>query len=457
MFVDSAMNDITMDADMFSSMEGELISNIKRPSLLSLSSEDSLDDKMGNEETLTSPYFKTSTPFKRDIVDDTICEKSDDGLDDYAFKMTDNQFPSSRSGKRYSLANCNEASRLYSCIMNKSSSMQDVSSLASSFCPLRRDSCMFSTETLQSNSIATTKSKDSGFQRSTSCTSLTTNASKKYDHVQSKVKQYIQNIKRTEAVRKMQRQLEKQASMYAETSGVTTAHTTSADSAAEVSQSPSPDSSPISKRDLLQKVKALEDELKERDCVIEQLEKNQSELRLKYAAAENQIDDLRIRASVHEDPLKNYISDEKVAELLTNNVKLTTRKYMDNAITKQLMRNMKRTDVTAFVRPGDSCAGSVRDLLPITKFGSNSVRMGDEYKVLKSKTDTGILKSSSCKWVKEECYDLAKSASNVDRASVRFADSDMMELPYEKNSFAKVSFSLSFINLREKNYLVVAP
>lgn len=445
MFVDSIMNDITMDADMFSSMEGELISNIKRPSLLSLSSEDSLDDKIGNEATIASPYFKTSTPFKHDIVDDTICEKSDDGLEDYTFKMTDTHFPSSRSGKRYSLSSFNEASRLYSSIMNKSSSMQDVSSLASSFCPLRRDSCMFSTETLQSNSIATTKSKDSGFQRSTSCTSLTTNASKKYDHIQSKVKQYIQNIKQTEALRKMQKQLEKQASIYVEISGVTTAHTTSADSAAEVSQSPSPDSSPISKRDLLEKVKALEDELKERDCVIEQLEKNQSELRLKYAAAENQIDDLRIRASVHEDPLRNYISDEKVAELLTNNVKLTTRKYMDNAITKQLMRNMKRTDVPAFVRPGDSCAGSaVRDLHPITKFGSSSVRMGDEYKVLKSKTDTGILKSTSCKCVKEGCYDLTKSASNVDRTSVRFADSDMMELPYEKNSFAKVSFNLLF-------------
>lgn len=438
------MDDITMDADMFSSMEGELISNIKRPSFLSLSSEDSLDDKIGNETTITSPYVKTSTPFKRDMVDDTICEKSDDGLEDYS----NGHFPSSRSGKRYSLSSFNEASRLYSSIMNKSSSMQDVSSLASSFYPLRRDSCLFSTETLQSNSIATTKSKDSGFQRSTSCTSLTTNASKRYDHVQSKVKQYIQNIKQTEALRKMQKQLGQQALVYAETSGVTRAHTTSADSATEVGYSPSPsaDSSPVSKRDLLQKVKALEEELKERDCVIEQLEKNQSELRLKYAAAENQIDDLRIRASVHEDPMKNYISDEKVAELLTNNVKLTPRKYMDNAITKQLMRNMKRIDVPAFVRAEDCSASSAgRDLHPIKKLGSSSVRMGDQYQVLKSKTDAGILKSSSFKYVKDRCYDLTKSASNVDRTSVRFADSDMMELPYEKNSFAKVSSDFLFL------------
>lgn len=438
------MDDITLKSDMFSSMEGELISNIKHPSFLSLSSEDSLDDKIGTETTIMSPYFKTSTPFKRDIVDDAICEKSDDGLEDYPYNMTGDHFPSSRSGKRYSLSNFNEASRLYSSIINKSSSMQDVSSLASSFYPLRRDSCLFSTETLQSNSIATTKSKDSGFQRSTSCTSLTTNASKKYDHVQSKVKQYIQNIKQTEALRKMQKRLEKQA-FYADTSGVTTANATSADSTAEVSLSPSPYCSPVSKRDLLQKVKALEEELKERDCVIEELEKNQSELRLKYAAAENQIDDLRIRASVHEDPLRNYMSDEKVAELLTNNVKLSSRKYMDNAISKQLMRSLKRTDVPAPARPTDSRASAAgRDLQPITKFGSSSVRMVDEYQVLKPKTDSSILKSSSCKYVKEGSYELTKSASNVDRTSVRFVERDMMELPYEKNSFAKVSFSHFF-------------
>ncbi len=407
LITDLTMEDSAVDADMFSSMESELISNIQRPSLLSLSSEDSTDDQIYDNET-PPDNFQTSTPVKRyqsNAIDNKIetdCKAAP-------------KFPCLRSGKRYSLSILNETSGVYN--MNKSSSMHDVSSI-SSFHPLRRDSCLFSNETLQSNSIATTRSKDSGFQRSTSCTSLVTNASKKYDHVQSKVKQYIQTIKQKEALRKMQKQLESNAYDAAAENSTGTATT-------------SPDSSPISKRELLNKLKELEEELKEKDSVIEQLEKNQSELRLKYAAAENQIDDLRIRASVNDDPVKNYISDEKVAELLTSSAQVY-RKYGENGA-KQFLNRETQDEVSPFIRP---MGRNNRELQPIKKWCSNSIKMNVDYPVLKC---DGILKSASYKHVRNTQYELSKSASNVDKVSVRFLENDMMDLPYEKNSFAKVS------------------
>lgn len=416
------MDEYNVDGDMFSSMEGELISNIKRPSLLSLSSEDSVDDKMLQNKLVpcyAKSNVKTSTPIKYNNVKTHECEKNDEYTENCDFKMP-SMFPCSRSSKRYSMSVFNEISEAYN--INKSSSMHDVSSI-SSFSPLRRDSCMFSTDTLQSNSIATTKSKDSGFQRSTSCTSLTTNSSKKYDHVQSKVKQYIQTIKETEALRKMQKHLEKNLQE-------TSKESVSADLA---NVSPISECNSISKKELLNKVKELEEELKEKDCVIEQLEKNQSELRLKYAAAENQIDDLRIRASVHNDPMKNYISDEKVAQLLTNNAKIT-RKYAENGGAKQMLDNLRHEDLS-FIRP----TGSNNGLKPIKKFCSNSVRMNEEYPVLKTE---GILKSSSCKYIREGHYELSKSSSNIDRTSVKFENNSITNLPYEKNSFAKVYYLL---------------
>lgn len=364
---------------------------------------------------------KTSTPFKvqpAELSPPNDCNETVDETADYQFKVP----PNFSLAKRYSLSIFNENPCAYN--INKSSSMLDVSSI-SSFSPLRRDSCMYSNETLQSNSIATTKSKDSGFQRSTSCTSLTTTSSKKYDHVQSKVKQYIQTIKQSEALRKMQKRMESNA--YRE--------------AVENSSLESPDTSPISddlpvsKKDLLNKVKELEEELKERDCVIEQLEKNQSELRLKYAAAENQIDDLRIRASQNDDSTPNYITDEKVAELLMSNAK-SSRRSVENGIAKQLLTSSKRDkslyEFSPFARPASP---SVRELQPIKKLGSSSIRLNDNYPVLKL---DGLAKSASCKYVSEQRYELSKSASNIDKPSVRFTESNIMNLPYEKNSFAKV-------------------
>lgn len=378
---------------MFSSLDEELITDIKRPSLISITSEDS---HAGSDEDKNIP--SDYGPINYNIVGSTPIKESSE---EYDFKMP--SFPSLRDGKRFSLTPQDNP-----CVyaINKSNSMHDVSSIAS-FSPLRRDSsCMYSTETLQSNSIATTKSKDSGFQRSTSCSSLTTNASKKYDHVQSKVKQYIHTIKQTEALRKMQKRLDRQSRESMET-------------LSSPETSPPSESIPVSKKDLLNKVKELEEEIKEKDCVIEQLEKNHSELRLRYAAAETRIDDLRIRVCQNEDPINSYISDEKVAELLSSSVKNS------GYVTKSIATNTsikKEPDITsyeaAFARPFN-----VRQLQPIKKFNSSSIRLNETYPVLKS---NHISKSSSCKYVKECNYELSKSASSLDKACAGFAENDVL-------------------------------
>lgn len=413
------MDDTTVDADKISMLDDELISNITRPSLVSFSSEDSLDQvSLGLGTAFTSANMTKSTPIpSKSSNSEHSSSHENTGNEDYEFKRPANF----STAKRYSLTILNDMNCAYN--VNKSNSMLDVSSLMS-YSPLRRDSYMYSNETLQSNSIATTKSKDSGFQRSTSCTSLNTTGSKKYDHVQSKVKQYIQTIKQTEAVRKMQKRMENQLGLYRE--------------AIENSSLESPDSSPlsdtntcVSKKDLMNKVKELEEELKEKECVIEQLEKNQSELRLKYAAAENRIDDLRIRASQHEEPMKNYITDEKVAELLMSSAK-NSRRYSESIIAKHLKNDGRDGavpyNVPKFVSPRvDSYDQEMP--LPINNFNNSLVR-----------SERGVSRSSSYKKVTEPTYHLSKSASNVDRvpSTIKLMGNDMKNIPYEKNSFAKV-------------------
>lgn len=393
-----------IDSDMFSSLDEELITDTKRPSLMSLTSDDShFTDDDDEEEDEDEDGDKTAATEK------AAC--STPIMADPEFKMPT---PALQT-KRYSLSVFNESAIAYN--MNKSNSMHDVSSLAC-FSPLRRDSCMFSTETLQSNSIATTKSKDSGFQRSTSCTSLNTTASKKYDHVQSKVKQYIQSIKQSEALRKMQKRLHRDDSIEN----------------LEMEESPprtgpSGEVAPVSKKELLDKVKELQEEIKERDCVIEQLEKNHSELRLKYAAAETRIDDLRIKVSQNENSM-SYISDEKVAELLTNNLK-SSRRLTFTEINKP-------TIVRANEQQRTHGQSGVCELQPIKKFCSSSVRLNETYPLL-SANSAAVLKSNSCQYVRDVNYHLSKSASSIDRDCGVFRRGGVADLPYEKNSFAKVT------------------
>lgn len=84
----------------------------------------------------------------------------------------------------------------------KSYSLADLTSIKS-FKPLiREDSAIYSTETLTS---AMTTRTDSGIQHSNSCLNMTGKNNKKYSHVESKVKQYIKDIKENEAKSKATR------------------------------------------------------------------------------------------------------------------------------------------------------------------------------------------------------------------------------------------------------------
>lgn len=84
----------------------------------------------------------------------------------------------------------------------KSYSLADLSTIKS-FKPLiREDSAIYSTETLTS---AMTTRTDSGIQHSNSCLNMESKNNKKYAHVESKVKQYIKDIKDNEAKSKATR------------------------------------------------------------------------------------------------------------------------------------------------------------------------------------------------------------------------------------------------------------
>lgn len=78
----------------------------------------------------------------------------------------------------------------------KSFSLADLTTIKSFKSLMREDSAIYSTETLTS---AMTTQTDSGIHQSNGCINSTGNNKKKFAHVESKVKQYIKNIKENEA------------------------------------------------------------------------------------------------------------------------------------------------------------------------------------------------------------------------------------------------------------------
>ncbi|XP_050535510.1 uncharacterized protein LOC126902374 [Daktulosphaira vitifoliae] len=78
----------------------------------------------------------------------------------------------------------------------KSFSLADLTTIKSFKSLMREDSAIYSTETLTS---AMTTQTDSGIHHSNGCINNTGNNKKKFAHVESKVKQYIKNIKDNEA------------------------------------------------------------------------------------------------------------------------------------------------------------------------------------------------------------------------------------------------------------------
>ncbi|KAI5700807.1 hypothetical protein M8J75_003039 [Diaphorina citri] len=82
-------------------------------------------------------------------------------------------------------------------LLTKCQSLQDLSKCLALIHPERLNNTYNSTDTINSQSLSSTK--DSGFQRSYSSNSIcSVRRRNKYDHVESKVKQYIRNIKDNE-------------------------------------------------------------------------------------------------------------------------------------------------------------------------------------------------------------------------------------------------------------------
>ncbi|XP_049812728.1 uncharacterized protein LOC126259767 [Schistocerca nitens] len=156
------------------------------------------------------------------------------------------------------------------------SSVQDLSTLPfysqknePEFTYLTHNPCQSST-TISS----VQKSKDSGLPRSLSCLSLGSGV-KPYDHVQSKVREYISQIKKTESERK--KNIEISCSKREDGKSF---HSS-------IQQEP--------EEDLRHIICKLQEELNDKNNIISQIQENYDALLMKYADAENRIDRLRFK------------------------------------------------------------------------------------------------------------------------------------------------------------------
>lgn len=381
------MDNVSLFGDTFSSLEDEQILNIKRPSLISISSDDgnNENDYCNNDfsKTVVNAAHITfrennlpcSTPYSNRRKNYDTCCADDSHLTGDIKRLSLSVFDSS-------------VNNTY--VLNKSASLHDLSLAVQNMAvPLHRDLITYSTETLQSNSAFTTKSKDSGFQRSTSCTSITTvNGSKKYDHVPSKVKQYIQSIKQREALNKMKKQ--QCSNNY---------------NGEIMDSSPSSDSVPISKKDLLSKVRELEEEIKEKDDVIDQLAKDHTKLKLKYAAVENQIDDLRIKIDCM-DKQPAIVNEDKLLQMLETKISFNDSYLNDSSVENMSYpggepHSLYTTNCNKVEEPAVCSQKCFLSSSP--SFLPNNVS-----------SSPSVLKSFSYKHVNSSKPAIKKSASNVD-------------------------------------------
>ena len=162
-------------------------------------------------------------------------------------------------------------------------SLHDVSRLTDF--PLKCKSRDFSSDTIQSQSATTLssglKSKDSGLPRTVSCCSLSSGG-KSYEHIQSKVKEYIRQIKEADERRKSLKL------------GDVSSKSINAD---DLNYDGDENKSAASEKTLTGVITGLRNELREREIIVAELQHNYDKLLIKYAEAENKIDHLRFKAS----------------------------------------------------------------------------------------------------------------------------------------------------------------
>lgn len=119
------------------------------------------------------------------------------------------------------------------------------------------------------------RSRDSGFMRSESLLSLSSGG-RNYDHVESKVKHYIQSIKTADALRRKERAQSKTLTVYRR------------------KQTPEENNSqPLNDAGLVHIVEKMQNEMAEKDRLLLKLQEDYNCLLGKYAEAENKIDKLR--------------------------------------------------------------------------------------------------------------------------------------------------------------------
>ena len=161
-------------------------------------------------------------------------------------------------------------------------SLHDVSRLTDF--PLKCKSRDFSSDTIQSQSVTTLssglKSKDSGLPRTVSCCSLSSGG-KSYEHIQSKVKEYIRQIKEADERRKSLKL------------GDISSKSINAD---DLNYGGDDNKSAASEKTLTGVITGLRNELREREIVVAELQRKYGKLLIKYAEAENKIDHLRFKA-----------------------------------------------------------------------------------------------------------------------------------------------------------------
>lgn len=152
-----------------------------------------------------------------------------------------------------------------------SHSLHDVSSIPSNGLkrPCHKSNGGVSTSALCSRN----RSRDSGFIYSESMLSLSS-GSRNYDHVESKVKQYIQNIKDADALRRKQRADSKSMSISPKQ---------------QIEDDLNPEEGPV----LVHLLKKMQNEMEEKDHQLLKMQEDYNCLLGKYAEAENKIDRLR--------------------------------------------------------------------------------------------------------------------------------------------------------------------
>jgi hypothetical protein len=269
-------------------------------------------------------------------------------------------------------------------------SLHDVSRLTDF--PLKCKSHDFSSDTIQSQSATTIssglKSKDSGLPRSVSCFSLSSGG-KSYDHIQSKVKEYIRQIKEADERRK------------AVKLGDNSSKSIIADDLNYVSDE---SNSAASEKTLASVIRGLHNELKEREIVLAKLQDNYNKLLIKYAEAENRIDYLRFKvddpsvklASPKEDhhgfdseksTLKNtdnFTSPDKIKSYIRADTKLLPCDIKDTGNDEIQTYGKVRSSVAQF-REGTS---QNLTLNPAVKLYSSSVRLDKNVKSLSESSRT---------------------------------------------------------------------